>query len=1406
MIHVSLKRAWFTAVLLTVALLLCSFASGEGTADNLLYNGDFRLTDQDGMPDGWYTDAYIMTTGYTQFSLLDDADQEHGNAAEIHNFGLNDARFVQGVDVEPDTVYCLSGYIRASGVENGRGANLSVEGVYAFSESVYETNGEWEYIEYYGETGPDQDYIIVYARLGGYSGESTGQAWFRNISLRAVDRIPDNVIADRWYSVSSYSGSDDQDTNDEESRGETPAWPALIALSLAWAIILCVTIYYFRDGKRPSGSDLSVCGYQDERRMWFIPMLFLAFGIRIIVSYFTEGYMVDVNCFLSWGHTMASWGPGIFYQQTSFCDYPPLYTYVLGINSAIASALRTDTGWTRVVFRFFPALCDVVSCLILREAIRKKHGKTTIYTDLILIMMAFNPAAALNSAAWGQMDSVLCVMLLAVAVLAVEGGWKWAAAIPIYALSILVKPQALMLGILGAVYIVIAVVKEPERNLIPVLAGIAAGVAALAAGILPFGIRQQFGWLINKYAETLSSYPYATLNTANLYYLLGGNWSAITSSAHLAAPLFMAVFAACFGAVWYMQRKNRKKAWIEILCATVFSAWFILCAAMGFSWAFVGTGAMAFAFLISISFAVRKGNMSFLPYFGALLFILLYVFGIKMHERYLFPALFLLAAAWAMLRDRRILVLLALYTVTLFINEGIVLDNSMRLGSSLGHLNNDTAVLADILSILNIAGALYAVFLGFMMLKGASAREIRALPSFLPIRTLERMRSPLDYHPDRSLHWNARDTLILSGITIVFSAVSLLTLGSTRAPQSGWVSSGFDEQVVFDLGQYHEDIRILYFGQVSRYDFSFAQSDDGVTWSAETMAQMDQGQCWKWKYVTQSWENAQGTRDYYNSSQYIVHFRGRYIRVSAQQIGLRLNEIIFRSADGTPIPCTVSARFGGNEESELYSDPAALIDEQDTLEDVPHLFCGSSGITEAEPSWWNSTYFDEIYHARTGMEFLEGSVPYETSHPPLGKILISCGIAIFGMTPFGWRFAGAMAGILMLPGIYLLAKQMTKRTWLAAIGCSLMALDCMHLTQTQIATIDSFPVLFIIFAYFFMLRYMQTDIVKLPLRSSLIPLAFSGLFMGLSVASKWIGIYAGIGLAVLFAWHGIRHIRINTEAVRMFAGPDLREKEKAELAPYIADEQGRLHPERYRLAVISAWCLLFFVAVPLVIYLTSYIPYMAYNHQIRSIGDYLSAVWKAQQGMLSYHSTPGLGMDHPFYSPWYEWPVIGKPMYYATESYHAADAAVRHSIFCFGNPAVWWGGLGAIVICLIRWIAEKHYTEPGKDVRWHLISSNRNGLFGYIFIAIMAQYLPWVLVPRGTYIYHYFASVPFLIMTFCLCFSGWKKNRRMLYTAAGGVLVAAAVCFFIILFPYASGVTVPTAWLDLGKRILHIYY
>ena len=54
----------------------------------------------------------------------------------------------------------------------------------------------------------------------------------------------------------------------------------------------------------------------------------------------------------------------------------------------------------------------------------------------------------------------------------------------------------------------------------------------------------------------------------------------------------------------------------------------------------------------------------------------------------------------------------------------------------------------------------------------------------------------------------------------------------------------------------------------------------------------------------------------------------------------------------------------------------------------------------------------------------------------------------------------------------------------------------------------------------FFLDYFNTSFVK-----TLVPLGLSGLFMGLSIASKWTGVYNIIALAVIFFWGFIRRLQ-----------------------------------------------------------------------------------------------------------------------------------------------------------------------------------------------------------------------------------------------------------------------------------------
>ena len=422
-------------LMLCCCLAMCFATSlAEEAEENLLYNGSFEIIGADGMPDGWYTDQYNRQEGYTNFAVLTGDAQEGEHSVQIENLGDNDARFAQRVEVKPESLYCLSGYIRAEQIpDSGLGANLSVEGLYVFSESVYDTAGEWQYVELYGETGPEQTEVTVFARLGGYSGESRGTAAFDNLSLREVNIVPGDGVASLWFEP------DVQETVIEPvQEGEAdPFWPWLLVISALYALAALVAcdVMMRRREKEP----LVPMGKKKHAPAFLVVALIAAALARVVVACLVSGYQVDVNCFRAWGASMTQLGPAGFYAADQFCDYPPAYLYVLWLDNGIINLLNgiTPAGFASwfatldigsyydvmsvLVIKLVPMACDLGASYLLYRVGREKLGDRP--AAVLAALMAFNPAFFLNSAAWCQMDSVLCLLLALVALTAMRRNW-----------------------------------------------------------------------------------------------------------------------------------------------------------------------------------------------------------------------------------------------------------------------------------------------------------------------------------------------------------------------------------------------------------------------------------------------------------------------------------------------------------------------------------------------------------------------------------------------------------------------------------------------------------------------------------------------------------------------------------------------------------------------------------------------------------------------------------------------------------------------------------------------------------------------------------------------------------------------------------------------------------------------
>jgi dolichyl-phosphate-mannose--protein O-mannosyl transferase len=426
----------------------------------------------------------------------------------------------------------------------------------------------------------------------------------------------------------------------------------------------------------------------------------------------------------------------------------------------------------------------------------------------------------------------------------------------------------------------------------------------------------------------------------------------------------------------------------------------------------------------------------------------------------------------------------------------------------------------------------------------------------------------------------------------------------------------------------------------------------------------------------------------------------------------------------------------------------------------------------------NSTYFDEIYHPRTAYEYLHGLRVYEWTHPPFGKWLISLGISAYGMTPFGWRFVGVLFGVFMIPAIYFFAKFLFKKNVLSAAVCTMFTFDFMHYAQSRLATVDTYITFFVILMYMFMFKYITTNYndknQEKDFRKNLIWLALSGISMGLGVASKWPGVYAGIGLAVIFfTFVGVRFLE--------FIG--IKNKAPKKMS---ADE--RFIKDNFKQMTLKTFaaCVVFFVIIPIGIYLASYaLVFESYAKYYDGYDyNFIEIVLKNQEAMYNYHSS--LESSHPYSAAWWQWPFNMRPMfYYSAETLDK----LKQGISSFGNPIVWFCGFFAALYCAFKAVKKKSSTAA------------------FIFVGYIAQYLPWILVSRTTYAYHYFPCVPFLVLALGEAFKDIASiirhstsNKAVFGKNFGGFVIPytpvvvfsiVAVILFFVFLPVLTGTPIP---------------
>ena len=1257
--------------LLTILLLLCLLSvpalaladdADQLSGSELLYNGDFAIHAESApLPAGWELNAYQNDASSVSASV---AAEDGRNQIVLTNLAANDARVSQEVTVLPNTVYRLSAQIRTSDVEYGTGANLSIDnypidGTYCYSENLFGSDA-WRAVALYFRTGAEQTKISVALRLGGYGTTAIGTAEFRDVSLyecvttsaKIVNLSTENGTVSNHGSASAAQA--------DKSTANDPLFLALVfTLALGGAFI-----WFYRNQLRFASRLQESIG---KPMLALGIILFGAFLSRVVLSGIFYGHPTDINCFMAWGNMVLEGGMSNFYTSGAFTDYPPGYMYICAALAGLCKLLNISYGSDLMALLFkLPATFADMATAYLLYRLAKKSGMLERGALILAGIFAFTPTLMFVSGGWGQIDSVLALLIVLVILLLQQDKRILAGAV--FGLAILLKPQALMFGPILAVAFILDIIDHRDQWLNKLIETVLAVIAALAVLFvlsLPFRGTQGWDWLIRKYADTAGSYHYVSIEAFNFGSLLGWNWKS-------ADKLIMGIPYYTFGTIMIM---------------------------------------LGVAFSSYLYFLGRKRNRGALYLAAGLGVLLIYTFGHYMHERYMLPALLLLLVAYIYYGDRRLLAAFGGLSATTLLNATCAY-----------YVVNHQAARGTVYEVITFIGSLATValagYLSYVCVQ-ILARD-RTLPNLsaleLPKKRIPRRVSILPGIPtDNKLHYSKRDIIFVLAISLIYGVVALTNLGSTTAPQTFWLSDKAGESIT---------VRFEKTEHVAAYSVYGNIDDDGTLLVAtpngheETFTQT-YDDMFRWKKVETDFTSDTVTLSLYSGS-------------------LKLNEIAFFDGNGELIPVSLAGATDAQKN---------LFDEQDAV--------------SATPSYFTGMYFDELYHARTAYEHLNNLTPYENSHPPLGKIFIMLGVWVFGMTPFGWRVVGALFGIAMLPILYAFGKRLFKNSNYALILTALFAFDFMHFTQTRIATIDVYSVFFILLMYYYMYQYITMNFYVDGLNKTLKPLALSGLFFGIGAACKWTSIYAGAGLAVLLASsliaRYIDYIQVNARD---------NDADKARVRDYWSLSTKTL-----------LWCVLFFVVVPFGIYFSSYAPYYIYESG-QSAGYGIAGMLKTfgnyQEFMFNYHAN--LNATHPYQSSWYSWPFTVKPMWYYFNSYITPEKV--STLSASGNPAVWWvSAIGAVALLAGR-LSKRIAPDRAMQI---------------FCVGILANFLPWVLVTRCTFIYHFFATVPFILMATVYALQKLEQKYPEAHFLKW-FWVGFAVLFFALLYPGISGLPIPADW------------
>ncbi len=366
---------------------------------------------------------------------------------------------------------------------------------------------------------------------------------------------------------------------------------------------------------------------------------------------------------------------------------------------------------------------------------------------------------------------------------------------------------------------------------------------------------------------------------------------------------------------------------------------------------------------------------------------------------------------------------------------------------------------------------------------------------------------------------------------------------------------------------------------------------------------------------------------------------------------------------------------------------------------------------------WDATANTQILAGH--LSGIAQSTPEMIVHPEVGKWLIALGEAMFGFTPFGWRFSSVVVGSLLIMVMMRLIQRVTKSLILSIAGGLLLSFDGLEFVLSRLGLLDIYLAFFTVCAVLALVCERDRLVRDEQYRYRLFRpwLLVSGICWGLACGTKWDAMYPLAAFSLLYvAWCASARIRSGMQTPRLRA-----------------------------LVVDGATAFVHLVVVAAIVYVTSWTGWLI-NHNVYeqnlSSTQYTqytgsghcegetyvadnpdtNARWptavegprhgvagfvQALESLAHYHRdvyvfhTHFLNCaTHTYASQPSGWLLLNRPVGASADNgikpgdqgcTAAANDTCLRQVLLLGTPVLWWGGALALLAALILWIGQRDW-------------------------------------------------------------------------------------------------------------------